>query len=76
MSTCAEGAVFLGPPGLGGDRRGLSKPLGNQSFFTGGGKGADTVAIDTSPKMSTSNYRSRGSPSFHLQFHNFYTNNP
>jgi len=45
------GAAFLGPPGLGGDRRGLSKPLASQSFFTGGGTGVETVAIDTSPMM-------------------------
>lgn len=48
--TCAAGAGLRGPPGLGGDKRGLSNPLGNQSFFTGGGKGADTVAMETSPK--------------------------
>lgn len=48
--TCWIGAGFLGPPGLGGDNLGLSKPLDNQSFLTGGGTGVDTVAIDTSPE--------------------------
>lgn len=43
------GAGRLGPPGLGGDKRGFSEPLCNQSFLTGGGTGVDTVAIETSP---------------------------
>ena len=43
------GAGLRGPPGLGGDRRGLSKPLGSQSFLTGGGRGEETVAMETSP---------------------------
>jgi len=48
--TCAGGpGLPRAPPGLGGERRGLSKPLGSQSFLTGGGKGEDTVAMDTSP---------------------------
>lgn len=45
------GVVFLGPPGLGGDNRGLSSPLASQSFLTGGGTGVDTVAIETSPMI-------------------------
>lgn len=49
------GAGFLGPPGLGGDSRGLSKPLGNQSFLTGGGRGDDTVAMETSPIQNLNN---------------------
>lgn len=48
--TCWVGAVFRGPPGLGGDRCG-SRPLGSQSFLTGGGNGDDTVAIETSPTL-------------------------
>lgn len=47
--TCCTGAAFLGPPGLGGDNRGFSPPLDNQSFLTGGGTGVVTVAIETSP---------------------------
>lgn len=47
--TFCTGCALRGPPGLGGDSRGLSKPLDNQSFLTGGGTGVDTVAIDTSP---------------------------
>lgn len=49
MITCCVGAAFLGPPGLGGDNRGLSSVFDNQSFLTGGGTGVVTVAIDTSP---------------------------
>lgn len=52
LHTCCVGGAFLGPPGLGGDNRGLSKPLDNQSFLTGGGTGVVTVAIDTSPRQS------------------------
>lgn len=48
--TVVIGVVFLGPPGLGGDSFGLSNALDNQSFFTGGGTGVPTVAIDTSPE--------------------------
>lgn len=51
MLTCAVGVGLRGPPGLGGDNRGLSKPLGSQSFLTGGGNGADTVAMETSPEI-------------------------
>uniref|UniRef100_A0A182U5E6 Uncharacterized protein n=1 Tax=Anopheles melas TaxID=34690 RepID=A0A182U5E6_9DIPT len=47
--------ALRGPPGLGGDSRGLSRPLDNQSFFTGGGTGVEKVAIDTSPKMGNDN---------------------
>lgn len=47
--TCDVGAAFRGPPGLGGDNRGLSKAFPSQSFLTGGGIGVATVAIDTSP---------------------------
>lgn len=47
--TMAGGTAFRGPPGLGGDNFGLSSALDNQSFFTGGGTGVPTVAIDTSP---------------------------
>lgn len=48
-NTCCWGAFFLGPPGLGGESLGLSKPLDSQSFFTGGGTGVENVAMDTSP---------------------------
>uniref|UniRef100_A0A2M3ZMA7 Putative collagen triple helix repeat protein n=1 Tax=Anopheles braziliensis TaxID=58242 RepID=A0A2M3ZMA7_9DIPT len=48
---CCCGAALRGPPGLGGDSRGLSRPLDSQSFFTGGGTGVVKVAIDTSPMM-------------------------
>jgi hypothetical protein len=41
-----------GPPGLGGESRGFS-PVGNQSFFTGGGSDVVNVAIVTSPKGKT-----------------------
>lgn len=47
--TWVIGAAFRGPPGLGGDNFGLSNALDSQSFFTGGGTGVPTVAIDTSP---------------------------
>lgn len=50
ITGCCGGAVFLGPPGLGGDNRGLSLIPKNISFLTGGGTGVPTVAIDTSPK--------------------------
>lgn len=50
--TCCVGGAFLGPPGLGGESRGLSMPLESQSFLTGGGIGVATVAIDTSPILS------------------------
>lgn len=47
--TEVTGAALRGPPGDGGDNRGLSNALESQSFFTGGGTGVPTVAIDTSP---------------------------
>ena len=40
----------LGPPGDGGDNLGFS-PDASQSFFTGGGTGVDTVAMETSPMI-------------------------
>lgn len=49
LPTAAIAIVFRGPPGLGGDNFGLSNALDSQSFFTGGGTGVPTVAIDTSP---------------------------
>lgn len=47
--TVVIGEALRGPPGLGGDNFGLSNALDSQSFFTGGGTGVPTVAIDTSP---------------------------
>jgi len=47
--TCCTGAFLRGPPGLGGESRGLS-PVGNQSFFTGAGIGVVYVDIEISPK--------------------------
>lgn len=55
--TAVGGAAFRGPPGLGGDNFGLSNALDNQSFFTGGGTGVPTVAIDTSPNSQENKKR-------------------
>lgn len=52
MHTAVIGTPFRGPPGLGGDSFGLSNAPDNQSFFTGGGTGVPTVAIDTSPALN------------------------
>lgn len=49
IHTVVIGVAFRGPPGLGGDSFGLSNALDSQSFFTGGGTGVPTVAIDISP---------------------------